>query len=104
MDGQHLGIRRGEDAVSFIERNSTVLIGNRAAPIDAEQHTKSQFISTVMHGLTSFDVNHHSVYFKILAAGQQLRGNTLPVFQHPEGLLRLCTALQVRYIQRLVDV
>ena len=56
------------------------------------------------HELQKHGIIQYPVHFKILAAGQQLRGNALPVFQHPKGLLRLCAALQVRHIQRLVDV
>ena len=104
MNGQHLGIRRDKDAVSLIERKIAALIRNRAAAIDAEQHPEGDLIRPVVHLLPPLGVDDHPVHFKILTAGQQLRGNALPVFQHPKRLLRLCAALQVRHIQRLVDV
>jgi len=104
VDGQHLGIRRDKDAVSLIEREVAALIGDRAAAVDAEQHPEGDLIRPVVHLLPPLGVDDHPVHLKILAAGQQLRGNALPVFQHPKGLLRLCAALQVRHIQRLVDV
>ena len=75
MDGQYLGIRRDKDAVSFIERDSAALIRDRAAAIDAEQHSESNFIRAVVHLLPSLGVDDHPVHFKILTAGQQLRGN-----------------------------
>lgn len=82
MNRQCLGIRRDKDAVSLIERDATIFIRDRTAAVYAEQHTESQFIRPVMHSLASFGVDDHPVHFKILAAGQQLRSNALPVFQN----------------------
>ena len=69
-----------------------------------EQHPEGNFICAVVHLLPPLGVDDHTVHFKILAAGQQLRGNALSVFQHPERLLRFCTAFQICYIQCFVDV
>ena len=82
MDGHGHGICRDKDAVSLIERKIAALIGDRAAAIDAEQHPEGNFIRTVVHLLTPLGVDDHTVHFKILAAGQQLRCNALPIFQH----------------------
>ena len=57
-----------------------------------------------MHSLASFGVDNHTVHFKILAAGQQLRRHALPIFQHTQRLFRLCAAMKICHIQRLVDM
>ena len=56
-------------------------MGNRTAAVYAEQHSKSQFICTVMHGLTSFGVDQHSVHFKIFATSlMELMGGSFMLY------------------------
>lgn len=86
MKSQYLGIRRDKDAVTFIESDAAAVVGNGPAAIDTEQHTERNTICPVVYFLPPLGVDDHAVDLKILAAGQQLRGNALPVFQHPKGL------------------
>ena len=47
VKGQHLGIRRDKDAVSFIESDAAAVVGNGPAAIDTEQHTERNTICPV---------------------------------------------------------
>jgi hypothetical protein len=69
-----------------ISAAASVVIWQPSAAVDAEQHPEGDLIRPVVHLLPPFGIDDHPVHFKILAAGQQLRGNALPVFQHPKGL------------------
>lgn len=86
MKGQYLGIRRDKDAVTFIESDAAAVVGNGPAAIDTEQHTKRNTICPVVYFLPPFGIDDHAVDLKILAAGQQFRGDSLPVFQHTQRL------------------
>lgn len=52
----------------------------------------------------AYSIDKHPVYFKIFAAYQQLRCHPRTVLQNPQRLSRLCTAVKICHIQRLVDM
>lgn len=60
MKGQHLGIRRDKDAVSFIESDAAAVVGNGPAAIDTEQHTERNTICPVVYFLPPFGIDDHS--------------------------------------------
>ena len=104
MDSHCYRISRNKNAVTLIKSNEAALVGNRPTAIHTQQHPECQFICTVMHCLTPLCVDQHPVDLEILAAGQQFRGYTLPIFQDPERLLRLCAAVEIGHIQCFVNV
>ena len=87
MKGQHLGIRRDKDAVSFIESDAAAVVGNGPAAIDTEQHTERNTICPV----NELDV-------PILCMGLK----DVVVSASPEGIL-VSDKEQSSYIKPYVD-